>query len=429
MESTGFLKLKPRIRMSFEEKDNNAYIFWCQTFGEQKELFLDDFLLMFVKHLSCISNLSLNEKQILNVKRMIDPDYNSVVNIIEFALFYDKLWCNIHEKRNILKFIIPEFKIDESSDKIYQAQIFVEKTPKKHYSSFDFEEIINIKCMEEDNRKNHIPPCILAGNGINNHIIIDKNNPYLNESIFKIMWSRQGYKIKCLAKSLRCKFKVEKVPYSIFPDMLIQIGTNLIYQVVSVHPLPNVKIEPLQKYPNLILNHIMNIQLEGAKHKIAFLSDIPSLRTYYNEYYNNLVQNQTSDLDPKLSLKCIAGPLKGEIIDLVIKRINDNIFDVGKSKKECRINIDDISISNMHCKIAWDPTPNLYGWYIYETEPSVFGTYIYLADSIQHDKSLPSYAHIIQNDMVLSVGEFLFRFKVEEEEKNLPSENVDLVSY
>jgi len=348
---------------------------------------------------------------------MIDPDYRGVVNILEFSLFYDKIWCSIHERRKMIKFSVPEPKLEKTPVVRYDVAIIVEQTPAKHVSNFKLGDQIMLPCLEKDSIANSIPPCILGGKDLNNYIVIHNNDMYLNDNIFKMIWSTEGYKIKCIAKSSRCKFKVEAKPYSILPGMIIQFGSNLQYKVLDVEPLPNFISNEMEKgFPFYLAGHTSDVFIEGCRSKKNELTDVLSLRVYYEKYYSNLMQNLQID-EPTLRLQCISGPEKGQLLELVLKNFKDNIFDIGRDKKESRITLDDITISNRHCQIVWDLGSNFFGWHILETTPSTFGTYIHLANDIQTEENIPSYSHVLKNNMVIVIDEFTFRFNINEDYK------------
>jgi FHA domain. len=108
-------------------------------------------------------------------------------------------------------------------------------------------------------------------------------------------------------------------------------------------------------------------------------------------------------------LECIAGPNKGDIIDFVYKVVLKGlVYRIGRAKYDTDYQIDDITVSNVHCSFGFDKN----GWYIYEEKPTVFGTHIFLPNYEQWKNQHSSFSHVLEDGMKLCVEDFIFNCSV-----------------
>lgn len=392
--------------------------FWNTYFFAQFEVSWDEFILAFRHYIQIYGDHELDDHAIGNIRKLIDPNYESTVSSTDFDIFYQKFWKDIHTLRKIMKYSVPPQVKLESDKHKFQATIKVIRVPKPNLSSFAQQTSVELQHLKFDEFPNWQP--FKVGNAEDCQLILERENIIYNDVTFKLFPFHGGFKARCMSKLSRTKLRVEKKPYLLTPGMVIEFGKGVLMRVVSSFPQSRADFEsyiPTSTY--------FRLQADNERYVRHYaLKSFDSVAQYREtqQEINKLDLLFTKNVIPKIVLEGISKSIKGETYTLKVDFKKDE-FQIGRAPKINEISIGDITVSNSHCIIGYDMSVNHFGWYIKEEEPTVFGTHILLANYDQYEKRLPSNSHQLVDDMLLCLDDFQFRFIEDVYQKDPDAEN------
>lgn len=392
--------------------------FWSTYFFGRTEVPWDDFINCFREYIKTYGGHTLSDETIMNIKLLVDPTYESTVFCTEFDIFYQKFWKDIHKLRKIIKYKVdPIAKLDSEKFR-FKVNLQVLKIPSPNPSNFTPETVFELQHVKYEDCATWEP--FRVGNGKFCQLILEEENVTYNDVVFKLFPCIGGFKICCLSKNTRTKFRVEKKGYLLTPGMIIEVGKGIMMRVLSTFPYARTDFTLF--HPQ---NQFYRLQADNDRYAQNFagqkFDNVAALRAKIveSEVFDLLF---TKNIVPKIVLEGMSGAAKGKTYTLKVD-YRKSEFKVGKLSKDNDIIFDDITVSNHHCSIGYDMTPDHFGWYIIEDEPTVFGTHVLLPNYDQYQKGAPSNPHQLVDGMVICVDNFAFKYVCDVLEKNPDAED------
>lgn len=399
------------------QKVNNLQIFknvtkfWDSYFHGCDEITIDQCLIAFFYYIKDNAEFELTPQQLINIRNLVDEHYRGMVNIRQFCLFYEQYWNVPTERRKIMNGTI-EVTIKHNMDPVYYKALILkaEKVPKGALIKVGDE--VRIQELEPKDFPTELYIDKSVGKEGTDLPIVKPEDPFFHRELFRITRSMEGFKMKCVSSNQRLMYKVEQKPFFLYEGMVFQVGLNNRFRVVYAYP------KPLKgKYKDYVA--LRDFHKEDFIHftKSRLYNTIDAIKDEFERYLDGILAEQ-KDNKMAVKLECIAGPMKGETIDIEHKITSTPLhFSFGRVKDENEIFVNEMTVSNHHCKIKFDMS----GWYLVEEQETKFGTYVLFPTYNQLAKGKFSYSLKVETGMKVRFDDFIFSLKV----KNLVREGAE----
>lgn len=403
-------------KVSIMKKFNNqlAADFWIQNFVEEQivdsSYFMEKFKVMVYNQ----EKRTLTDKQIANILALLDEDQQKTVNFTQWDLFYSDIWSFFERKQELIQnqeFIIHSDNSIQLSDLVLIYEETNQSSPKEydypikhrfHITDKDYE-FVDISNNKVKNQKNLQMEGLVFGKkkpGWNPDIYFDSHLKTISGKQFQIIAKKylnvQGYFISDLSTTNCTSFKVEKTPYALNNQMVLDLNGHL-FEVLKVIPEPSdennkgyyfVPTAGMQNLgDSLIEETIRKARKKRNSGLIKFEED--KNEEPIREVEETTLKRKprahspTKTMQPTLILQCIEGVLKDKKFEMKINSNKESyVAGVGFAKDNTIVIDDEEGILDYNCQIVFVPEFNC--WVIAEKWPKSkqtdysAGTLVYL---------------------------------------------------